>query len=230
MKNALIILLLSANIYSQTNFVKVNYSLKIGYDEGFSKNDALKDYYAMAQKGANFVNFDLEANKRSSYFKLKETIQNQETEFAISFSVASTSYFTQVNSNDKIKYINDVFGEFIVSYTDKTEWKLENEKKYIDKYLCLKATSEQIVVNSKGTFKYPVVAWYCPSIPFNFGPNGYSGLPGLILELQIRNITWGASKIELTKDDKIIEKPSKGKKITLEEYNNLLSSPPSFAR
>ena len=70
-----------------------------------------------------------------------------------------------------------------------------------------------------------VAIWYCPSIPFNFGPKGYTGLPGLILELQVRNITWGATKIELSNENKNIEKPTKGKLITEEEYKKLLSSP-----
>ena len=161
---------------------------------------------------------------------MKETLRNEETNFATAFSEASTSYYTETGSNHKIKYINDFSGEFRINYTEETEWKLENESKYIDSYLCYKATSEQVVVNSQGTFKHPIVAWYCPSIPFNFGPKGYNGLPGLILELQIRNITWGASAIELTTIDKIIEKPSKGKLITLEEYNNLMSAPSSFDR
>ena len=226
MYKILIVLLLSANVFAQTNSVQVNYSLKIGFDEGFSNNDVLKDYYAMAQKGANDINFDLVANKTSSYFKLKETIKTEETDFAIAFSVAATSYYTESNSNNKIKYINDIFGEFRIEYNETTDWKLENETKYIDDYLCYKATSKQIVVTPKKTFEHPIVAWYCPSIPFSFGPNGYNGLPGLILELQIRNITWGASKIVLTKEIKVVEKPSKGKKITSEEYTKLLSTPP----
>lgn len=223
-----ILLLVAANSFAQINFVKVQYSLKIGYDEGFSNADALKDYYAKAQRGADLVNFELEANKTVSYFKMIETIKNEETNFATAFSNASTSFYTEANSNSKIKYVNDYLGEFRISYSDKTEWKLVNESKYIDSYLCYKATSEQVVVNSDRTFRHAIIAWYCPSIPFSYGPNGYNGLPGLILELQVRNITWGASKIELSKEDKIIEKPTKGKLITEEEYIKMISSPTLF--
>jgi GLPGLI family protein len=226
----LLILLVSIITYAQTSFVKVGYSLKIGYDEGLSIAEGLKDYYAMAQKGAEFVHFDLEVNKAASYFTMKETISNSETSFAISFSDASTSYYTEANSDLKIKYENDSFGEFRINYEDKTEWKLENETKYIDRYLCYKATSEQIVVNPVRTFKHPIVAWYCLSIPFSFGPKGGKGLPGLILELQVRNIIWGATKIEVSNEEKSIEKPTKGKLITEEEYKKMLSSPTLFER
>jgi GLPGLI family protein len=228
MQKIIIALLLATNIYGQTNFVKVKYGLKIGYDEGFSNADALKDIYAQAQKGAAFVHFELVANKTVSYFKMIETIKNEETDFATAFSEASTSFYTAANSNQKMRYANDYLGEFRVNYKEKTEWKLENETKYIDGFLCFKATSEEVVISSERTFKHPIIAWYCPGIPFSYGPKGFNGLPGLILELQVRNITWGASKIELSKEDKIIEKPTKGKLITEEEYIKMISSPTLF--
>ena len=225
-----ILLLVAANSFAQINFVKVQYGLKIGYDEGFSNADALKDYYAKAQRGADLVNFELVANKTVSYFKMIETIKNEETNFATAFSEASNSFYTAADSNSKIKYVNSYLGEYRISYSDKTEWKLVSESKLIDSYLCYKATSEQVVVNSEGTFKHAIIAWYCPSIPFSYGPKGYNGLPGLILELQVRNITWGASKIELSKEDTVIARPTKGKLITEEEYIKMLSSPPLFSR
>ncbi|WP_432672633.1 GLPGLI family protein [Flavobacterium sp. SM2513] len=230
MRNLILFLLISSSSYAQTNSVKVNYDLKIGYDEGFSNDDVLKDYYAKTQRGAEFVHFNLEANKLASYFEMKETMQSTEVDFATAFSEASTSYYTESNSNQKMRYENGYLGEFRVGYSEKTEWKLENETKYIDGFLCLKATSEQVVVRPEKTFKHPIIAWYCPSIPFSFGPNGFNGLPGLILELQVRNITWGATKIELSKEDKIIEKPTKGKLLSEEAYFKMIAAPPSFSR
>lgn len=232
MINKLLILfvLFSINSFSQANYVKVQYGLKIGFDEGFSNVEELKDYYATAQRGAELVNFELVANKNASYFKMIEAIKNEETTFATAFSDASTSYYTEAYSNNKMSYENDYLGEIRINYSEKIEWKLENESKYIDNYLCYKATSEEVVVNSKGTFKHAIIAWYCPSIPFSYGPRGFNGLPGLILELQVRNITWGAKKIELSNEEKSIEKPTKGKLITEEEYKIMLSSPPLFDR
>ncbi len=224
----IVIFIFIGNLSAQTNSLRVNYSLQIGFDEDFSKNDILKDYYALAQKGAQAIKFKLEANKIVSYFTMVDLIKNEEIDFAISFSEASTSYFIDVEKGKKIKYESGFFGEYMIEYQETTNWKLENETKQIGDYLCYKATSEQVVVNPKGTFKHPIVAWYCPSIPFNFGPKGYDGLPGLILELQVRNITWGATKIELSNESIIIDKPSKGKLITEEEFKKIVASPPMF--
>lgn len=227
-KLAVFFLIITVNSFAQSTYVKVQYGLKIGFDDGFSNSEVLKDYYTQAQRGADLVNFELVANKSVSYFKMTETIKNEEIDFTTSFSEASTCYYTEADSNNKIRYENDYLGEFRINYNDETEWKLENESKYIDIYLCYKATSQQIVVNSEGTFKHAITAWYCPKIPFNYGPKGYKGLPGIILELQVRNITWGAKIIELSNEEKIIEKPTKGKLITEDEYNKLISSPPLF--
>ena len=226
----IVLFIFVGNLSAQTNSLSVNYSLHIGFDEGFSKNDVLKDYYALAQKGAQAVKFKLEANKSVSYFTMEDLIRNEEVDFAISFSEASTSYFTDIEQDKKTRYESGYFGEYMIEFQETTNWRLENETKQIDGYLCYKATSEQVVVNSKGTFKHPIVAWYCPNIPFNFGPKGYTSLPGLILELQVRNITWGATKIELSKENKIIEKPKKGKLITEEEFKKIIASPPIFGK
>ncbi len=134
-KFSFLIIFFSFSIYSQTNYVKVNYALKIGYDEGFSNSDGLKDYYAKAQKGAELVNFELVANKTASYFKILETMKNEEIDFAISFSEASTSFYTEADSNAKMRYENDYLGEFRVNYSEKTDWKLENETKLIEQHL-----------------------------------------------------------------------------------------------
>lgn len=65
-----------------------------------------------------------------------------------------------------------------------------------------------------------VVAWYTPQIPVNQGPGEYWGLPGLILEVSSGRTTILCSKIVLNPEEKKeIKKPSKGKEVTREEYN-----------
>ena len=42
----IVLFIFVGNLSAQTNSLSVNYSLHIGFDEGFSKNDVLRDYYA----------------------------------------------------------------------------------------------------------------------------------------------------------------------------------------
>ena len=68
-----------------------------------------------------------------------------------------------------------------------------------------------------------VVAWYTLDIPVNQGPGEYWGLPGLILEVNADRTTILCSKIVLNPKEKgEIKKPSKGKQVTKQEYNDIM--------
>lgn len=99
------------------------------------------------------------------------------------------------------------------------DWELSNESKIIQNFTCYKATSKEIVKNSKGDFEYVITAWYCPQIPYQFGPNGFGGLPGLIFELQFDTALYGLTNLTLN-DSKIkIDEVDPNKIITEEEFN-----------
>lgn len=64
-----------------------------------------------------------------------------------------------------------------------------------------------------------VTAWFTPQIPVSNGPGEYGGLPGLILELNFYRTTLLCSKIVMNpKEADKIEAPTKGKKVTRDEY------------
>jgi len=111
----------------------------------------------------------------------------------------------------------DIMGkEFLIK--DKIiqyNWKLTGEQKKILDFVCQKAilldTSKQ------------VVAWFTPQIPVSFGPAGMNGLPGMILALEQDNgdrMTI-ATSIESIPENFIFEKPTKGKKVTLSEFERI---------
>lgn len=68
-----------------------------------------------------------------------------------------------------------------------------------------------------------VTAWFTPQIPVSNGPGEYAGLPGLILELNFYRTTLLCSKIVMNpKESEKIEPPTKGKKVTREEYTKIV--------
>ncbi|MCB0439457.1 MAG: GLPGLI family protein, partial [Mangrovimonas sp.] len=117
----------------------------------------------------------------------------------------------------------NIFGESFVIKTSLNEnkWKLTKESKLIGNYYCLKATISYVVSNSQGDFTKQVVAWYCPEIPYNFGPKNYSGLPGLILELTDDKIIYTVKNIDFKSGEVEINQLPKGKYITQEELNKM---------
>jgi len=94
-----------------------------------------------------------------------------------------------------------------------TTWKLIDTTKTILGYTCKKATGK----TERGS---DVEAWYTEDIPVSSGPETFSGLPGMILQIDINKeeFVTTAISIEKTGDKKELKEPTKGKKITPEEY------------
>ncbi len=68
-----------------------------------------------------------------------------------------------------------------------------------------------------------VTAWYTMQIPVSAGPGEYWGLPGLILEINSGRTTILCTKITLNPEDKKeIKKPTKGKEVGREEYQDIV--------
>ncbi|SKB57866.1 GLPGLI family protein [Parapedobacter luteus] len=89
-----------------------------------------------------------------------------------------------------------------------TGWKITNESKEIAGYKCFKATRDNLSQNGSGGLRrIPVIAWFCPELPFPFGPLKYGGLPGLILELQTNTTIFGAKSISLGENIAILPMP-----------------------
>lgn len=223
MKKILLFTLLTIKLYGQINSGEITYQLTIGYDKLLSEDKRLKLMLESAQIGAKQITKSLVFNNESSLFTINKGIDDNNIGLAKAFTGADNIYYTMQKHDTIIKQVDNNFGQYIISFVHKKNWLLSEETKLINNYLCYKATSTSVVVNSSGTFKFPIIAWYCPSIPFNYGPNGYNGLPGVILEFQERNISYGAIKIKLNKDNIIIPKPDKGKKITEEQYKNIIT-------
>ena len=129
-------------------------------------------------------------------------------------------------------------------------WKMESETRVIGGYNCFKATAIRPANKSdfrnlrpkkeekdapiaedkdkKTNFtegmdmpkEITVTAWYTPEIPVNQGPEGYWGLPGLILEVNDGKTTVLCSKIVLNPKEKVdIKAPTNGKAISQKDFD-----------
>jgi GLPGLI family protein len=98
------------------------------------------------------------------------------------------------------------------------KWKILNELKDVAGYVCMKA-------ETKDTINDVIIhAWFTDKIPYMSGPEGFTGLPGMILSLDYNHddVNIFATKIQIETDKPVIlplPKKIKGKKILYVEYN-----------
>jgi GLPGLI family protein len=85
----------------------------------------------------------------------------------------------------------------VLVYNLDSIWTITAETKKIQEFTCIKATQDKITGTGR---KYVSTAWFCPDLPFSFGPKQHLGLPGLILELTSNNILYGLKSLELNKN------------------------------
>ena len=115
----------------------------------------------------------------------------------------------------KKEFMDKVF--LIKDTLDIANWKLTSETKVVGNMNCMKA-----IYIPKAGDSTNIYVWFTPEIPVSSGPNGYGGLPGLIVYL---NENEGELEISLSKivmrelEKGEIEAPTKGKVVTQEEFD-----------
>lgn len=131
-------------------------------------------------------------------------------------------YVTRDFTNSTLTEVHEMLGRtYIVSDSIRApRWKIMNELKDIGGYICMKATTYDEVR------KQPVTAWFCADIPVSIGPERYTGLPGLILEVSVDNdaIVITAKSIDLKSKPELpkLSKKLKGKKVKEDEFNAII--------
>lgn len=237
-------------LFSQDFKGRVYYKSKTSIDTDFggrSIPEHRKKMILEQMKQMSERNYILSFNKSESIYKEEEkleqpgTTQRRGRHFAM-MSSGGEDYYKNVQ-NGTYSVSKDLFGKiFLVNdKLPKLKWVMQNETKKIGKYTVYKATStkKNLIPNTKAMFRKPedakednqeamieqetqITAWYCLDIPINQGPGEYCGLPGLIMELHDGKTSILCSKIELKpKETFEIKKPSKGKKVTQAEFDEI---------
>ncbi|PQJ68800.1 GLPGLI family protein [Polaribacter butkevichii] len=232
MKRIIILILLFSNIYSlksQSSSGNVEYKSKI--DGSYIKNDLInKEKDENLKNTLIFLNSSLKNNQNkfvftlnfnrneSVYFmnKILNIDNDRQMKYAIIMNGGNKTFYQDIKNHNVI-YKTNVFGEEfnVRSSLYSIKWELTREEKKIGNYKCYKATT---FLNKKTKIE----AWYSPEIPFSFGPKGFGGLPGLIIELKENNIIYYANKITLNKEKEFaIEFPEKEKIISKEKFDSI---------
>jgi GLPGLI family protein len=111
---------------------------------------------------------------------------------------------------DQKKVFEETF--LVKDSTRKIRWKITDETREIDGFTCRRA--DALVLDS-----VYVVAFYTDQIPVSGGPESFTGLPGMILEVALphEHIVWLATKVtDMAVDNKALTPPKKGKPVSNE--------------
>lgn len=230
-KILLLFLLNTLVLFSQNKSGEVVFKVVFSQDTTLQKkSDRLNQLQQQAANGSSKIRLDLKFNKEFSQFSLQKSIEDYDAKLAIAWANCSNTIYCDLKA--KKSYYNTESNsmgivkkdEFLIYNELGNDWVESTETKKIDAFDCYKATKIIEFSTKKGIQKKEIIAWYCPKIPYSFGPKGYCGLPGMILELTDKNVTFIAEKIILKDEIIEIEMPKKGKLVSNEEYQTILKS------
>ena len=121
-------------------------------------------------------------------------------------------------STNSVVATRDLMGKkFLVTGTpEKYKWKMTGKSKQVGSYLCQEATWQDSTTQ--------IIAWFTPMIPVQAGPDDYTGLPGVILHM---NINDGETEITATDvqlgevDSNTLLAPTEGEEVSQEEWTKI---------
>jgi len=238
MKNLVIIALLMSFSFSfsQTKG-KITYKLTIEKDSleqpyENEKNTEAQNEALEIMHESQTVNSYLVFNKDISVYYVEEKTDTpnwENTDGVISITPSGINFSWIWAGGDALSY-NDFSSDFHISQSKtlgkpirlvkkKKKWILKDEAKVIDGYKCKLAIIEKL--NGK-----VLKAWYSTEIQVKHGPRDYFGLPGLIVKIEDVILTWTMTSIDFESEEaNMIEEPTEGKLVTMEEYRKLAGNP-----
>lgn len=208
---------------TQTVFIKsakITFEKKINQKQQLAGNTWLSDDAKDKMNKYRTSIWEYSFNDSTSIYKVKPKETIGDNNFFFIAGDNTNELFTDFSKKTRVirKPINGE--DFILKDTLPTlNWKIMHDVRKIAGYECRKAIA---VINDTVS----VIAFYTDEILLKGGPEGFTGLPGMVLGLAIPryNTTWFATKIEaINVPIYAIQAPSEGKRTDTEkEFKKLI--------
>lgn len=201
---------------AQTTFIKsakITFEKKINQKRRLAENKWISDDAKDKMNKYIISNWEYNFNDSTSIYKMKpkETL-NDNTFFFVNDN--TNELYTNFSKATRILRKSIRGEDFILNDTiPHLNWKIVHDVRNIAGYECRKAIA---LINDTVS----VIAFYTDEILLKGGPEGFTGLPGMILGLAIPryNTTWFATKIEAKNIPVFtVSPPEKGKRTTSEK-------------
>lgn len=147
-----------------------------------SPNPLLNDF--IASFNLHQYHFRLTFDHSVAYFDATDKPDASLSLDTLSFAHSLFNFRPQYLDVKKKTMLEFQKNQFIKRNLSESKWKFTHQSKTIGHYEVFKAVmEEEYQTRNQEIKKRLVTAWFCPDLPFAFGPLGYNDLPGLILEL-----------------------------------------------
>lgn len=209
--------------YGQNAEGAIKYNRKIDNIEILASLDFLSEEEIQRQRKT----WGKRKNKLNSieytlYFSPKKTTYMRTHDFTGQFYSRDEVYILQrdIEKGKVHNWVELLAKKYVLEDKErKYKWKVLNELKEVAGYICMKAVTYDSIHQRE------VIAWFTNSIPVAGGPEGFYGLPGMILALDFSN---GAGIIEatevniLSEEQPVLPKKMRGKKIDWQKHDALI--------
>lgn len=220
----LLILAIGFSGFSQEKMEFVYKVTSVGsmYDPTDENSKLIKEYLIKMEQQLEDLTYSLRIKGKESLWFLHDKTSYSEAHMGKALG-GDHSYFFDIATNYYIEQRLFLDNYFIVNKKQKDfKWELSNETKEILGYTCYKAVSKEVKTIKGKDKTFYTIAWYAPALKYQIGPQDFGGLDGLILELTDKKRKYYCT--EILSPEKmpifILEKPTKGKVVTEEEYLN----------
>jgi len=206
---------------------KISYIKTIDYSQIEERLESNSSAFALLndiKQDNNGNKYNLIFSHKESEYSTERSVQHDLSKNNLNLGRFSGKFYYNRETKEAI-HQKSFLGENIRVLMKPTEnWEMINENKKIGDYTCYKAILKLSIKDYKGVENTKTfVAWYAPDLPFNYGPENYNSLPGIILELIGEKSTIIAKQIEFkyTKYNTVdIKKPHKGRIMTNDELED----------
>lgn len=225
MKKVLIfcsILFLSSSFYAQTGTI-CHYKIVEFKKFEIKKPGDETHRYAIetlnqAREASLEFDFVLQFNDSVSSFQLVDRMDNDvnmpgSAKIGLAMIGSSGEFYQNTKSGIWLKTSETTGKKYTVQDSIDFDWVVTKETKTINGFTCFKA---ELPEN-----KQIKEVWFTPQIPTSFGPLGFGGLPGLIVE--VKRGTFVLSLVEISTNQPVnIKKPDFGTLISAEKYSKMM--------
>lgn len=199
--------------------VVVEYSYRNLFDTSNVTDQHTLNLYKNSNEKISYYTLSIDKNE-AVFVNVSRVNNSQEVEKpAISGPIGK--YYLNLDTRIRLDEV-DFFGNYLIKDSiDVIEWKITRERGTHLGYETRKATYKN------DNLEYE--AWFVPSLPLKFGPNGYGELPGLIVKFTHffnynkakHQRSFVANKISIDPTLKLA-KPTKGKVVSQKEFNKIV--------